>query len=704
MRRLISLLPLLLCASFSWAQPDTVLLRGNVDLPEVVVTGTGTTHYLKNAPVQTEVISGKALRNLSGRSVEEILGSLSASFSFSQNDMGSGMQLNGLGGGYILILLDGKRINGDVGGQNDLNAIDIGSVERIEIVKGASSSLYGSDAIAGVVNFITRKNRDRVSFSNTTRVGYHADVLQSSSLGLSFDRVSASTSVSYKHTDGWQNTSDEWYRHNLYDNSVTRTVNRSQNYKVAQSVEYALSKRIRVRADASYYNRWTYRPSGFPQWQLKDFYYRDQNYSMDATYRFSAENRLLVDASFGEYAYYYDYTQREYTDLFNANGERIVFYPGDRVMQSSQRRFMTRAKGVFSIGQKHVVSAGMEYSMGVLVSPMRLVGGDRASAYTLSAYAQDEWSVLPRLNVTSGIRLVHHEAFGHIATPKVSAVYRLGRFNLRATYSHGFKAPTVKELYYCYLATIMTRMKAYYGNENLRPQLSNYYSIGTEFHSSVLKLSLTLYYNGVQNMIALQPVLTSPEDKLLEVEETMRYTNLARARSYGADFTFALTLKGGFSVGGGYSFADAKAQDPEQGYFKEYKPINGTSYHNATARMTWDKELSAGVYRLSVSLFGRYQSERFYITDGNTNPYSIWRLNTSHSFLKFLQYNVDMSMGVDNIFNYVDRTPFGRNRGTSTPGRTLYVSLNLQFKDKKSTRSPRMRGMTEVESDDADLN
>ena len=79
-------------------------------LDEVVVTGTGTEHFLKDAPVQTEVINRKMLESYGGSSLEEILSSLSASFDFNQSDMGSQMQVGGLGNDYILVLIDGKKI------------------------------------------------------------------------------------------------------------------------------------------------------------------------------------------------------------------------------------------------------------------------------------------------------------------------------------------------------------------------------------------------------------------------------------------------------------------------------------------------------------------------------------------------------------------------------------------------------------------
>ena len=132
MRRQTLAISLMLLAVGTYAQTD---VWRTDSLQEVVVTGTGTQHLLKDAPVQTEVITSKMLKNYNGRSIEDILSGLTASFAFSEDDMGSQMQLNGLGNDYILVLVDGKRIHGDVGGQNDLSLIDPQNIEKIEIVK-----------------------------------------------------------------------------------------------------------------------------------------------------------------------------------------------------------------------------------------------------------------------------------------------------------------------------------------------------------------------------------------------------------------------------------------------------------------------------------------------------------------------------------------------------------------------------------------
>lgn len=653
----------------------------DAEMHEIVVTGTGTEHYLKDAPVQTEVISGKALREYSGRSIEDILGGLSSSITFSPNDMGSNIQLNGLKNDYVLILLDGRKINGDIGGQNDLNRINMNNIDRIEIVKGAVSSLYGSDAIGGVINFISKKEKDKFSVSNTSRVGEYADINQANNVTWNHGRLSSSASFALKHTDGWRNTTQEWHRSKLIENSVTKTINRSTNYTVSGDLTYKVNNRLELNADASFYEKWTYRPTGEPLWRVNGFYYRDQTYGTGAIYKMPNKNIVTLDISFGKYDYFYDYTEREYTNYFDANGDRIVYYPGDRILQSSQRRWMVNLKGVFHLGSQNTLNVGMENIYEKLVSPFRLEG-DRASTYSISGYAQNEWNPTKKFNITGGARLVTHKEFGYSVSPKISAMYKLNNFNLRTTYSNGYKVPTVKELYYRYYTTLMSKYKAYYGNTDLKPQKSNYYAANIEYIIPKFKASVTAYHNRIRNMISLQHTETSYEDKLLLVEETMKYVNLSKARTYGVDITFEGQLPYNFRLGGSYSYLDAKAQrtdDAEAADYMQYVHMNSTSRHNTSVKASWTHSWNR--YRLGVNLNGRYQSKRFYTSDGNAKGFQLWRINTSHSLLNKKRIKLDMNLGVDNIFNYIDRTPFGHNRGTTSPGRNYYASVTIKFQN-----------------------
>ena len=245
----------LACVCLAPALMAQTTLQGDA-LQEVVVTGTGTQHLLKDAPVQTEVISHRQLQQYAGRSIEDILSGLTASFDFSENDMGSHLQMNGLGNSYVLILIDGRRLHGDNGGENDLSLIDPQNIEKIEIVKGASSALYGSDAIAGVINIITRKHREKgVMLENTTRVGSYGDIRQHDGIALNYGKLSSYTNFQLQHSDGWQNTSEEAPSQTEYHitDSRNKTVNRHTNWQLAERLTYQLTPQIELYADGSIY-------------------------------------------------------------------------------------------------------------------------------------------------------------------------------------------------------------------------------------------------------------------------------------------------------------------------------------------------------------------------------------------------------------------------------------------------------------------
>lgn len=649
-------------------------------LEEVVVTGTGTEHYLKDAPVQTEVITRRALEQFQARSMEELLAGLSPSLTFHDGSMGSHIQLNGLNNDYILILIDGKRMNGDVGGQNDLNLLNPANIERIEIVKGAASSLYGSDAIAGVINIIMKKHHDKTEFTSTSRVGAYGDVRESASLGLTIGKVKSMTGVNFHHTDGWRNTDLQWNQQQLKPGSTMKTVNRSTNYTLTESLDWNVNDRLSLTASGSYYERWVVRPHGPWSYLPNDFYYRNYGFAAGGKYRLSKRNYLTADLSYDRYGYFYDYKLQEVTDYFK-DGDRITYFPGQRIKQSVQRQVLGQVKGVFYIGDRHLLNTGFEYLYSHLESPHH-IDGDRASVYTLAAYAQEEWTAADDVVLTAGARGTVHKETGFNLSPKIAVLYKKGDFRLRASYALGYKSPTVKELYYNYTATLGGgSLTAYHGNKDLKAQTSQYASVGAEYAGRKFQASVTAYANFLRNMIELVEINLTAEEKLDEIEKSKMYLNLTQARIWGVDFTFNYQPVQTLTVSGGYSFSDPRAQYPDQGAdYMKYIPIDATSQHNATLNASWHHTWSR--YRLGLAVYGRYQSVRRYVEDNDADAFQTWRINTAHTLLGMKKWTLTLNIGVDNLFNYVDRTPFGRNRATTTPGRTVYASALVKFKNR----------------------
>ena len=669
------------------------ILKGD-SLQEVVVTGTGTQHLLKDAPVQTEVITGQMLRNFSGNSLADILAGLTSSFAFNEGDMGSQMQMNGLGNSYILILIDGKRIHGDNGGENDLGLIDPHNIEKIEIVKGASSALYGSDAIAGVINIITKRH-DTEGFliENTTRGGSYGELRQHNGLALNFGRLSSYTNFQLQHSDGWQNTQreDPHQTEFLITDSRNKTVNRYTNWQVSERLTYSINKDIELYADGSIYRKRIYRPSGHhPGVDVKTYDLRYNNASVSAggKWKLGGADLITLDVDWNRHAYYYDFTDVTLTDGFH-NGQPtsyFPYYPGQSQLQSDQQRTMAHLKGVFTLPADNRLSAGFEWRYDWLKAPNRVKGG-KATDNTEALYVQDEYTPLNWLNITAGLRLNRNEQFGWRLTPKVSAMVKAGDdWRIRAAWSQGFKTPTPKELHYRYVRD-MNGTYLFLGNTNLKPQSSNYFSLGIEYNHGGFSATATGYYNQVDDMIALVTIPNSEAPADLYTQylplKTRQYKNLESAKTYGVDVNMRYRINREWTAGISYNYldTDAKLYNSEKDILQNVV-IDGMAHHKGNCYVTWNHTMKnentwgAGVY-------GRASSKRYYQLNGNGKGYNLWRLTGNYSFSlkhgKQRPLTFNLEAGVDNIFNYIDKTDHGLHLGTTNPGTTVYAAFTIRF-------------------------
>ena len=674
-------------------------------LQEVVVTGTGTQHLLKDAPVQTEVISHRQLQQFAGRSIEEILSGLTSSFDFSESDMGSRLQMNGLGNSYVLILIDGRRLHGDNGGENDLSLIDPHNIEKIEIVKGASSALYGSDAIAGVINIITRKHREQgLMAENTSRLGSYGDIRQHNGIALNYGKLSSYTNFQLQHSDGWQNTSEEALQQTEYHilDSRNKTVNRHTNWQVSERLTYQPLRDLELYADGSIYWKRIYRPSGHhPGVDVRtwDLQYDNASLSAGGKWQLNRTDVITLDADWKRHAYNYAYTDTTLTDGY-VNGRITNYYPyfpGDKELQSDQRLTNISLKGVFSLPYEQCLSAGLDYRYDWLKAPMRVVGG-KATDNTEAIYVQDELGRLSPVFLTAGLRLTRNQGFGTRLTPKLSAMLKLGDLRLRATWSQGYKTPTPKELHYQYIKN-MNGLYLYLGNTDLKAQHSNYFGLSAEYSINRLTLTVAPYYNKVDDMITLVTIPTkeAPGDLITKYDpiRVRQYQNMEDAKTCGIDVTLRYQGRH-FTAGGSYSYLDTEANEYDsENDVMQRVTIDGMAHHKANVYATWNHTFKGErlAPTFGVGIYGRMSSKRYYQIDGNGKGYQLWRMTTRYSFTPKLfshstltSHLFQLEAGIDNIFNYVDRTPHGLHLGTTTPGRTVYVSLTIHFnKGKKLT-------------------
>lgn len=665
-------------------------------LQEVVVTATGTGNLLRNVPVQTEVITRKMIDSYGGSSIEDILGGLTSSFAFNEGDMGSQAQLGGLGNNYILILVDGKRLHGDNGGENDLSLIDPHNIEKIEIVKGAQSALYGSDAMAGVINIITKKhNTEGLLLENTTRYGTYNDLRQHNGVGLRWGKVQSYTNFQLQHNDGWQNTSEEYAEGKVLPDSRNKTRNQFTNYQVSERLTYSPLQGLTLYADGSYYRKIINRPTN-GRYASCDVYtydllYRNASAAMGGKWMINNKGDFMaLDLDWNKHAYYYQYTSRTYEDAY-IDGELehgVPFYAGQHRLQSNQERTMAQLKGVVHLPYANTLHAGAEYRYDYLKAPMRTDRG-KASDQTGALYVQDEYNPLSWLNITAGARLVDNANYGFHFTPKVSTMLSLGDMRLRLGWSQGFKSPTVKELYYRYLHVMGSSTFFNIGNTDLKPQTSNYYSANIEYRTKRFSCSLTGYINRLNHMIALVnvPVEEIPKgitnaylgDGSLDVTARM-YKNLEDARTCGIDANLSWRIIKHLNLVANYSYLDTRANIYDTQKDRLHRAtIDGMAHHRWNASLIYDHRFGER-YRLGINLSTRGSSKRYYENNGNGKAYQLWRINTTHDLGNKQQPLAwRMELGIDNIFNYKDTTMRPYHLGTTTAGRTFYATFSLTF-------------------------
>lgn len=650
-------------------------------LSEVVITGTGTHYKLDDVPVQTEIITKKDIEEISGRNLEEIISNISSSFDYTSSSMGTNIKLNGLGKDYVLVLLNGKRLTGGIGGYTDLSRIDFDNIKQVEIIKGASSTLYGSDAIAGVINIITKKSKQKLEINSHTRIGAYGELKQFNSLSFRKNKLHSKTTYSYKQKDGWQLNSlkynSKWEsNHDLpfLVPTFDKPVNKSRGYTITQNLEYDVNKKLSLNADLSWYEKTLYFPF---RGRMHNYYYNNRAIDLGGNYKLKNKNYIDFNINFGNYLYYTEYPYKfNETYITNTDVIKATYYPGDRFKNSEQITINAQAKAVFHVNKNNKLSLGADVLSKYLEAPYRLNQPD-VNAITYSVYGQNEIKIGNKFDLVVGLRALYHDIAGFSITPKISAMYKEKRFTYRFTYSNGFKSPTLKELYYYYESERMGIHRLYLGNEDLKAQRSHYFSLSTEYKHKKFQTSVNLYLNRVYNMIEYRVIPTEYKYERRGIEETKKRYNIDDARTCGIDYQIRYKLSSQISLNAGYSFVDARnlTQDIR---------LNGVSAHSANFKASWTKRWNSK--SLNLNLSGVYKSDRFYLEEdlekSYAKAYQLLKFTANYKLRKFKKINLSITGGVDNLLDYVDDSPYGSHYGTLNPGRSVFAGIKLNFSNK----------------------
>lgn len=669
--------------SSAYAQADK---GGNEDITQktfelnpVVVTGTGTHQRLKNTPAPVSVITANEIKRAGIIDFQQAMTMMVPSLSFSPNAMGSYLTMNGLSNKYVLILVNGRKMTGDISGNIDISQIDMSRVKRIEVLNGAASSLYGSDAIAGVINIITNQPKEEISFSSNSRYTGKNQFTQGLNLDIAKGKLGSYTAYKYDHSDGWQNSGVTESGEELMETLDQLSVGYNAN-NFSQQFTYDATDNLSVYANGGYYWRMTDRPierEGMEGGNKYNTHYEGYNWGTGAKYKLNSRSSIQLD-----------YVGNNYTSRYNYLLPSGDYQPGDYSLTKRQKFHDAELKGIFGFTTHSTTVFGVDYRQDVLV---RQDADVDKGLYTLSGYGQHEVKLWNHFTGIVGARYDYHEQAGGRFTPKVAAMYTIGNFNLRATYAAGFRAPGIDELYYSMFKKMGSKYSISIGDENLKPEHSNYYSVNMEYRTNRFSASVTGYLNFLTDMVTskvtpLKDLSTEEQERIINEFPDLEgvaiskinlkeYINFDKAAVRGFEVNLSGNPFAGFTLTGNYTYAYARGKS-EEGWQNINRSIRHTATINGNYAHSWDD------YTLNINLNGRLQSKCYYPgdVDGDAPGYGIWNLNTRHTFDCFKNLSLEPSIGIDNIFNKKDMRPLNKNFTLYSPGRMVMVSLALKLK------------------------
>ena len=652
------------------------------NLNPVVVTGSGHHQRLKSTATPVRVLSTQEIREQGISTFDGALTRMMPQTSMAPSSMGTFLRMNGLGNKYILILINGQKLSGDISNNVDLNRINMSRVKRIEVLDGAASSLYGSDAIAGVINIITdQPTQDFINVTSDTRVSGHGILTESVSLDVYKNGFGSYTSFSHDRADSYRNNDLEYQKNSDTEtqSSIAPLFTGYRSTIIGQKFTYAPNQHLALNAGLDYSYKITDRPdtrndiTGGTDYEMR---YKGFRWNVGGIYKFTAKNSLQADFVVDRFRYGKEYDVETKTNVV-----------GDYVQSKKQRMMEGQLKAILGLTKNSATIIGANWRQENLTASS---GNIDQHVYSLAAYAQHEMRFLKDFTATLGVRLTHHETFNQHLTPKATLMYAPGNFRFRATYSAGFRAPGLDELYYHYFSVNRGKAQISFGNKDLKPEKSNYFSLNAEYRTQQIAVSITGFLNRINDMVVKQNVDVDdaarkmllaefPEmtqDQADKMVSYALYQNSDKGDVKGLQVNVSANIFEGFNLSANYVYTYARTKSDDEWTVLE-RSIRHAATITANYHHTW------GRYGLNVNLNGRLQSKTYYTGNYEDAPgFGVWNLHTTHSLDVLRWAYIEPSIGIDNIFNKVDRRIDSSTRKYAlySPGRMLVVGLKLTFK------------------------
>lgn len=592
------------------------------EMETLVVTATRTPKLLKDTPVVTRVLTARDIRrsaqpDISGLLQQQLPG---VEFSFG---MGQNTQINfsGFGGGGVLFLLDGERMAGETLDNPDYSRLNLQNVERVEIVKGAASSLYGSNATGGVVNIISPRPAEGFGLRLDGRYGSHSR--QSYGGVASYGRGRLANSLEARYDS---HAEIRFPRRGDFTRDYA-----TRSWSIRDRLILTFSPEAELTARAG-------------------FFRRQRNSTLEAYDRYS-------DISAGIRGRWRDWTASYAFDCYDKSD--YILPTGREERDYRNRQHMLHLQYSHDFDRHGTLTAGADWTDDFLHS---YEFGHAAYTQTnLDSYLQWDWHATEKLWLVPGLRYDWFSASGaRRVSPKLSLLWREGNCSLRANYAAGFRAPTLKELY---MDFDMAGVFHVYGNPDLNSETSQNFSISAEYMKGARNLTATIFHNLIENRISYL---------WNEALRGQQYLNLRKMHVSGAEISAMYAFRFGLSLHADYIFTLEK-------YSRGDLRANPTRPHAATLKADWTRTWRPA-WQTSATLHAKWLSAvtgdvlSFFSQEATRRQrypaYALLGLNLSQT----LPCGFTLGITVDNILNYIPKYYYYNS--PLTTGTTFSASIS----------------------------
>jgi len=670
-------------ASYSQSNIDTI---SNTKLEEVVVTATKTLRQLSTLPMPAKLITKEEIAKSSSTKLSDILDDQPGIFIVPDFGGGNGIQIQGLDSQYTLLLIDGSPIIGRQSGTLDLDRISIGNIEQVEIIKGSSSSLYGTDALGGVVNLITSKTKDSIS----AEASYKISTFNTNDISVNLGKISQNGDNLNFYFNSFNSNG-----YDLNDDPILNTVEPYKSYTgflrhnfKKNKLSYFSSVRIYnenqdFRLDENSYGKNIINELGINS---------SINYIKNKNYKLIFEN------------YYTNYKNDEEFRL-NQNSIEESFF--------NQSLFKSELRSIYTINKKNTLTFGLGFYSELL--KRNNFNREEVSQNSFNYFVQYEGFIFENTNYVFGARYDQYDEYESEFSPRFAIRTQINdNVSSKISIGKGFKTPDYRQLYFNFsnsssgysvigfnaakeiisnlqslgqISNLIISQDEFEGK--LKPETSISFNLGFNIKTNKSTVfDINFFRNQISNLIDYKIIASK-----VNGQSIFSYYNLNKVYTQGIEFNSTSTVFNDIEISIGYQFLEAKDNDsknqikngevfarmtPSSPTFqikpKDYFGLYNRSKHNFNLKISYAFKDYFDIYFKS-----KYRS-KYGLSDSNGN-------NLLDDFDDFVESNLisDISIsknyknyiltfGVENLFDYTDRENI-----PNYPGRIIYSKLNIKL-------------------------